>query len=102
MLRVLADDHYTAMSFDDLALFADLLNGWLNFHVYLPYLSRCKCVFGLLCSPSYATFCKVVDRYFNSNVVSLENSDIIHTKLTRNVSGHNVTIGQLNFEDGVG
>jgi hypothetical protein len=32
MLGVLADDHYTAVSFDDLALFADLLYGRLNFH----------------------------------------------------------------------
>ena len=32
VLRVLADDHYAAMSLDDLALFADLLNGWLHFH----------------------------------------------------------------------
>ena len=46
VLGILADDHYAAVSFDDLALFADLLNGWLNFHVYLPYLSCCECVFG--------------------------------------------------------
>jgi hypothetical protein len=32
MLGVLADDHYMAVSFDDLALFADLLYGRLNFH----------------------------------------------------------------------
>jgi hypothetical protein len=32
VLGVFADDHYTAVSFDDLALFADLLYGWLNFH----------------------------------------------------------------------
>ena len=39
MLRVLADDHNAAMSLDNLALFADLLYGWLNFH-NLPYLSE--------------------------------------------------------------
>ena len=32
MLGILADDHDTTMSFDDLALFADLLNGWFYFH----------------------------------------------------------------------
>lgn len=32
MLRVFAYDHYTAFSFDDLAFFADLLNGRFNFH----------------------------------------------------------------------
>ena len=32
MLGVIADDHYVAVSLDDLALFADLLNGRLYFH----------------------------------------------------------------------
>ena len=32
MLRVLADDHDVAMPLDDLALFADLLDGRLYFH----------------------------------------------------------------------
>lgn len=35
MFRIFADDHYTAFSFDYLALFADLLNGWFNFHCIL-------------------------------------------------------------------
>ena len=34
MLRVLANDHYAAMSFDDLAFLADLLYGWLYFHLF--------------------------------------------------------------------
>ena len=32
VLGILADDHDTTMSLDDLALFADLLNGWFYFH----------------------------------------------------------------------
>lgn len=32
VLGVLADDHDFAFSLDDLALFADLLNGWFDFH----------------------------------------------------------------------
>jgi hypothetical protein len=32
VLGVIADDHYVAVSLDDLALFADLLNGRLYFH----------------------------------------------------------------------
>ena len=39
MLGVLADDHNVTFSLDDLALFADLLNGWCNFHG-LPYLAH--------------------------------------------------------------
>ena len=60
------------------------------------------CLRFLLCTPGYTALREVVDRYLNGNVVSLENSDIIHTKLTRYVSGHYVTVGKLNFEDGVG
>jgi hypothetical protein len=32
MLGIFADNHYFAFSLDDLALFADLLYGWFNFH----------------------------------------------------------------------
>ena len=32
MLGVLANNHYFAFAFDDLALFADLLNGWFHLH----------------------------------------------------------------------
>ena len=32
MLGVLANNHYFAFSLDDLALFADLLNGWFHLH----------------------------------------------------------------------
>jgi hypothetical protein len=39
MLGVFADDHNAAMSFDDLALFADLFNGWFNLHCMSPCLS---------------------------------------------------------------
>jgi hypothetical protein len=39
MLRIFADDHYLAFSLNDLALFADLLNGWFNLHFIIPTLS---------------------------------------------------------------
>ena len=32
MLRILADDHYLAVSLNDLALFANSFDGRLNFH----------------------------------------------------------------------
>ncbi len=34
MLRVFANYHYMAFSFDDFALAANLFNGRFNFHVY--------------------------------------------------------------------
>ena len=39
MLGVLANYHYFAFSFDDFALFANLLYGWFHFHLILPFLS---------------------------------------------------------------
>ena len=36
VLRILADDHYVAVTLDDLALFADLFYGRLNFHSIIP------------------------------------------------------------------
>ena len=56
MLRIFADDHYLAFSLNDLALLADLLNGWFNLHFIIPTLSL------LLSSPGYATLCKIVCR----------------------------------------
>ena len=42
VLGILADDHDTTMSLDDLALFADLLNGWFYFHcVTMPFSQIC-------------------------------------------------------------
>ena len=34
VLRVLTDNHDMTFSLDDLALVADLLNGWFYFHVF--------------------------------------------------------------------
>ena len=36
VLRVLADHHHMAVTLDDLALFADLFYGRLNFHSIFP------------------------------------------------------------------
>ncbi len=39
VLGVLADNHHAAFSLDDFALFANLLDGRLNFHCFIPFLS---------------------------------------------------------------
>ena len=36
VLRILADDHHTALALNDLALFADRLHRRTNFHETLP------------------------------------------------------------------
>jgi hypothetical protein len=40
VLRILADYHHVAFSLDDFALFANLLDGRLNFHCFIPFLSE--------------------------------------------------------------
>ncbi len=39
MLGVFTDNHYFAFALDYLAFLADFLNGWLYFHLILPFLS---------------------------------------------------------------
>ena len=73
MLGVFADNHYFAFSLNDLALFADLLNGWFNLHFIIPTLSF------LLCTPSDTSLVKVIYRHFNGYAVTGQNSDIVHS-----------------------
>ena len=95
MLRIFADDHYFAFSLNDLALLADLLNGWFNLHFIIPTLSL------LLCTPGNASLCKVVNRNLNGYAVARQYSDIVHSKLSRNSCGYYVTVGKLYLEVGI-
>ena len=96
MLGVFADNHYFAFSLDDFALFANLLNGWFNLHSIIPTLSL------LLCTPGYAAFVEVVYRNLNGYAVTGQNSDIVHTKLSRDMSRYDVLVGKLYLEGGIG
>ena len=96
MLGVLADDHDTAFSLNDLALFADLFNGWLYLHCTTPFLSL-----ALFSTPSDTSFVKVVYGYFNSNLITRQNSDIIHAQLSGDMCGDNMLIRQLNLEGSI-
>ena len=106
MLGILADDHDTTMSLDDLALFADLLNGWFYFHCVHHAFLTVMCLMRTICwslfsSPSNSTLGEIIYGNFNRNLVTGKNSDIIHAKLTRNVSCDNVPIRELNLEYGI-
>ena len=96
MLRILADDHYFAFSLNDLALFADLLYGWFNLHSIIPTLSL------LLCTPGYASLRKVVNRDLDGNLITRQNSDIVHSELARDMSSYYMLIGKLYFEGRIG
>ena len=96
MLGVFADNHYFACSLYDLALFADLLYGWFNLHFITPTLSL------LLCTPGYASLVEIVNRDLYCYAVTGQNSNIVHTKLSRYVSRDDMLIGKLYFEGSVG
>ena len=79
MLGVIADDHYVAVSLDDLALFADLLNGRLYFHSN----NHLSLIFLYLFStPCDSSLCGVVDGNFHRYLISGKDLDIIHSKLS--------------------
>ena len=56
----------------------------------------------LLGSPCDATLCEVIYRNLNCYVVAGENSNIVNSELTRNMSCHDVTVGKLYLEGRVG
>ena len=96
MLGVFADNHYFAFSLNDFALFANLFYGWFNLHFITPTLSL------LLCAPGYASFVEVVNRNLYGYAVTGQNSYIIHSELSRNMSSYYMLIGKLYLEDRVG
>ena len=108
MLGVLANNHYLAFSFDDLALFADLLNGW--FHLHCLYHTFLALNFGstlrisqiLFCAPSDASLGQVINRNLNGYAISGQNLDIVHTKFSRNMGSHDMPIGKFDLEASVG
>ncbi len=108
MLGVLANNHYLAFSFDDLALFADLLYGW--FHLHCSYHSFLALNFGstlrisqiLFCTPSDASLGQVIDPNLNGLALPGQNLDIVHTKLSRNMGCYHMSVGKLDFEASVG
>ena len=105
MLGILAYNHDAAFSFDYLAFLADLLYGWFNLHCLIPYLSLRILLLlfaGLLCTPSDAAFCEVVNRNLNRYLVTGQYSDIIHSELSRNVSRYYMLVGKLYLEGRVG
>ncbi len=72
MLGVLAYNHYVTFSLNDLALFADLLNGRFNLHFNTyPFL------FG---TPGDTALGEVIHRNLNSNLIAGEYPYIIHSQ----------------------
>ena len=95
MFGVFADNHNLAFSLYDLALLADLLYGWFNLHSIIPTLSF------LLCTPGNASLRKVIYRHLDGYAVTGQNSDIVHSQLSRDMSRYYMPIGKLDLEGGV-
>ena len=51
--------------------------------------------------PGNTSLGQVVDRDLNGDCIARKNSYIVHTKLTRDVCGHNVAVRELDLEDGI-
>ena len=108
MLGVLANNHYFAFSLDDLALFADLLNGW--FHLHCLYHTFLALNFGstlrisqiLFCTPGNASLGQVVDRNLDGYTITGQNFDIIHPKLTGDMGCYHMSVWKLHLEACVG
>ena len=99
VLGVLADNHDLSFSLNDFALLANLLYRRLHFHGdTIPFCTFELWLFG---PPSDTSLIQVVNRHFNGNVISGQNSDIVQSELSRNVCGHKVTVGKSHLEGGV-
>ena len=56
----------------------------------------------LLCTPGDASLVQVVNRHLNGYAISGQNSDIVHSQLSRNMSRYDVLVGKLYLEGRVG
>ena len=101
MLGVIADDHYVAVSLDDLALFADLLNGRLYFHSN-NHLSQNLLYYKLLSTPCDSSLCGVVDGNLYCYLITGKDLDIIHSELTGDMSSNDHIVGKLYLEGRIG
>ena len=82
MLGILTNNHHFAVTLDNLALFADFLNGRFYFHSIF-HLSLSKHLGGLtLSAPCYPTLCKVVDRNVYLYLITGEYLNIVHSELS--------------------
>ena len=95
MLGVVANNHYFAFSFNDFALLANFLYGWLYLHLVIPFLSS-RLV--LLSTPCDTAFAGVINRDLNRYLIARQYLNIVHSQLTRNMSRYDILIRELYLE----
>jgi hypothetical protein len=94
VLGIFANDHYFAFALNNLALFAHFLYRRFYFHFLPP--------FRLLCSESYSSLGKVIDRYFDRYLITGYYFYIVHTHFTGNMRCYYVSVCKFYFEHGIG
>lgn len=84
--RVLADNHDTTVTANDLALVANLLNAWVNLHVFTTSLGGCitrvlqtSLFKSLFVAINDATSCEVVSAELNDYAVFRKDLDVVLT-----------------------
>jgi hypothetical protein len=98
--RIGANNHHSAMPADDFALLAYRFDGGTDLHARLSCLV-CFTLVSLLVSIGDPTSGEVVRGEFNLNLVSRENTDVVHPHLSGDVGQNLVAIFELDPKHGV-
>jgi hypothetical protein len=104
---VFADDHHVAVTTNDLALVADLLNAGVYLHDVSFSLSSYRgsgryFPVGLLVSINDATTGEVIWAQLHNHAVLRKDADVVLAHLARNVGKDLVSVSQLHAEHGIG
>ena len=97
MFGILADDHHFAVTLDHLALLAHFLHGRFDFHDDASIFSGA----GSLRSERDPSLCQIIHGNLDGDAVTGKNPDIVQSHFSRDVTGYDVTVGQLDAEDRV-
>ena len=97
-----ANHHHSAVSLDHFALIAHRFYGRSYFHFSFlldSFFVKARLRFA---APRDSSFRQIIRTHFKLYGVAFDDTDIVHTKLARNVCRDGVTVGKLHFECCVG
>ena len=94
MLGVFANNHYTALALDDLALFAHGLHGRSYLHTVNLH-TRTKSLFTSPCDPTAG---QVIRAHLNRDLVAGQDLDKVHPELAGNMCQNGVSVANVNGE----
>jgi hypothetical protein len=94
MLWVLANYHYPAAAFDDLAFFTHGFYGRSDFHFAAPLL--------LLTAPCNPAARQVIRTHLHRDLIAREDADKIHAELSGDMREDRVSVADVNLKHRVG